>query len=203
MFSFRSRALSFVVLASAICTAASAKAQFYKLHQADIAVSGTGQFTTAVTDGNGNHLQTTDSTGFLLSAQEHPVAWAGVETNFGFNRFTEKFITQGNTASLTAPVNVYEATGAYMFHPHFRRFQPFVNVGGGALDFTPNAGANQWRGTGLVETGFDIPTSNRHFGFRVQGRALIYRGPNFDNSTVGTGKWVVTAEPSLGAFVRF
>ena len=201
---FRNRALSLLILACAAFTAISASAQFYKLHEADVAVGGTGQFTTAVTNGNGNHETTTDSTGFLLSLRDHPVAWAGVEVNYGFNRFTEQFATVGNTALATAPVDVHEATAAYMFHPHFLHLQPFVNVGGGALDFLPTqSGSNQWRGAGLTEVGFDVPTSNKHFGFRVQGRALIYRAPNFDTPVVATQKWVITTEPSLSAYIRF
>jgi hypothetical protein len=200
----RNRALSLLVLACAALTAACASAQIYELHQTDVAVGGTGQLTTAVTDGNGNHQTTTDSTGFLLSVREHPVAWAGVEVNYGFNHFSERFVTQGNTASANVPVSVHEATAAYLFHPHFRHLQPFVNVGGGALAFEPTQNvSSQWRGTGLTEVGFDVPTSNPHFGFRVQGRALIYRGPNFNDPVVSSEKWVITTEPSLSAYIRF
>jgi hypothetical protein len=200
----RNRARSLLVLACAACIAASASAQFYKLHETDVAVGGTGQLTTAVTDGNGNHQTTTDSTGFLLSVRDHPLAWAGVEVNYGFNRFSERFVTLGNTASASVQSNVHEASAAYMFHPHFAHLQPFVNVGGGALDFVPTQyGSNQWRGMGLTEVGLDIPTSNKHFGFRIQGRALIYRGPNFDTPLIATQKWVITTEPSLSAYIRF
>ena len=200
MLRLRSWALSLLVFACVL----SAKAQFYKLHQADVSVGATGQLTTAVTDGNGNHQLTTDSTGILASLRDHPLAWAGVEVNYGYNRFTEELVNQHNLASATVPVNVHEVSGAYMFHPHFKRLQPFVNIGGGGLDFVPITPENhQWRGFGLTELGFDIPTSNPHFGFRVQGRALIYRGPNFNIPEVGTSKWVVTTEPSLSAYIRF
>jgi hypothetical protein len=200
MLRFRSWALSLLVFACVL----PAKAQFYKLHEADVSVGGTGQLTTAVTEGNGNHQRTTDSTGLLLSLRDHPLAWAGVEVNYGYNRFTEDFITKGDQIHARVPVNVHELSGAYMFHPHFLHLQPFVNIGGGALDFVPTARpGDQWRGIGLTEVGFDVPTSNPHFGFRVQGRALIYRAPSFDISAVATQKWVVTTEPSLSAYIRF
>ncbi len=200
----RNRALYLLVLVCAAFTAVSARAQFYKLHEADVSVGGTGQLTTAVTDGNGNHQTTTDSTGFLLSVGDHPVAWAGVEVNYGFNRFSQRFVTKNDAVAASVQSNVHEASAAYMFHPHLRHLQPFVNVGGGALDFVPTqSGPNQWRGMGLTEVGFDIPTSNKHFGFRVQGRALIYRAPNFDAPLIATQKWVVTTEPSLSAYIRF
>ena len=201
---FRTRALYLpLALVFAALTAVSAQGQFYKLHQLDLSVGGTGQFTTAVTNGNGNHAATLDSPGFLLSMREHPVAWAGIELNYGYNRFSERFTPLGGSTFTDVKTNVHEATAAYMFHPHFRHLQPFVNVGGGALGFDPPSWATQWRGAGLTEVGLDVPTSNPHFGFRVQGRGLIYRGPNFYNKAFGTSKWVVTSEPSVSAFVRF
>ena len=200
MLRFGSWALSVLVFAYAL----SAKAQFYKLHEADVSVGATGQFTTVVTDGNGNQQFTTDSTGLLASFRDHPRPWAGVEANFGYTRFSEELINQHTFVSATVPVNAYEVSGAYMFHPHFKRLQPFINIGGGGLDFVPITPENsQWRGFGLTEVGFDIPTSNPHFGFRVQGRALIYRAPNFNIPEVGTSKWVITSEPSLSAYIRF
>ena len=67
----------------------------------------------------------------------------------------------------------------------------------------PANGQNQWRGAGLVELGFDIPTSNPHFGFRVQGRELIYRAPNYNQPALASKAWVGTSEPALGAWYRF
>ena len=132
----------------------------------------------------------------------HPVPWAGVEFNYSYTDTTEYF----NAArSYTAVKTQFqEATAAYVFHPHFRKLQPFVNIGGGAIDFLPAIqGPNQWRSVGLVEVGFDIPTSNPHFGFRAQGRALIYRAPNFFSSQISSKSWVSTNEPSFGAYIRF
>ena len=135
------------------------------------------------------------------------MAFAGIEVNYGYTEFSEYY----NTTDFRARVktDMHEATAAYVFHPHFRHYQPFVTIGGGAIDFVPQLGQNQWRGTGLVEAGFDIPTKNPHFGFRAEGRALIYRDPNFGSSTaanspsIGSKTWVVTDEPTVGAWYRF
>ena len=99
----------------------------------------------------------------------------------------------------------HEATAAYLFHPHFRKLQPFVGIGGGAIDFVPQNSvvSNQWRGAGLLEAGLDLPTGNPHLGFRVQGRSLIYRAPNFDSPAVSSRSWVATVEPTAGVYWRF
>jgi hypothetical protein len=206
------RLLRYTLPLALAVTGLSAHAQFYKLHNADVAVGGVGQFTTPLTSNEhsatGDNQQfTTNSAGVLVSLREHPVAWAGVELNYGYTRYQQRFAyyepSSTDTFNVTIPNDVHEATAAYMFHPHFFHLQPFVNIGGGALDFVGDGASNQWRGAGLLETGFDIPTSNKHFGFRVQGRSLYYRAPNFYTSQISTKSWVVTEEPSVSAYIRF
>ncbi len=196
--------LVFAVLGSA----ANMKAQFYKLHNADIAVGGTGNFTTTLTSNSSNQQYTTDSAGFIGSLRDHPVAWAGVELNYGYTHMTQQYAYTNNGSAVQQNIvsGVHEGTAAYMFHPHFFHIQPFVNVGGGALYFngsTLGTQESQWRGAGLVETGFDLPTHNRHFGFRVQGRTLIYRAPDYGTIKLSSRSWVATTQPSVSAYIRF
>ena len=205
----------------------SAHAQFYKLHGVTVLVGATGPFDTQlssnpssgsyqVSGSNGGVLNetvsnqqqfTTNSVGLVTSLQFHPRPWAGIEVNYGYRTYSE--IYQFNYSSTTIPqtsrvrTSSHEATGAYEFHPRHIPFQPFVNVGGGAIDFVPKYGQNQWRGAGLLEAGFDIPTHNPHFGFRVEGRSLFYRAPNFNTPAVSTSSWRATDEASVGTFYRF
>ncbi|MBW4039015.1 MAG: hypothetical protein HIU91_09110 [Acidobacteria bacterium] len=193
--------------------AVGAQAQFYKLHSPDIAMGGVGQFTTTLTSdgtnaGGTNQQFTTNSDGLLISFQEHPVAWAGVEFNYGFTRYSQRFgyympATPGVEHRRQFPNDVHEITAAYMFHARVFHLQPFINVGGGALDFMPDHYDHMWRGTGLVETGLDFPTKGGHLGFRIQGRTLIYRAPNFYRPRISTRSWVSTEEPSASVYIRF
>ena len=180
-------------------------AQFYKIHNADVAVGGTGQFTTSLTSQRYlPHQATTDSAGFLLSFREHPVSWAGIELNYQYSAFSERFVNTQSVPLANVPVAFHEGTGAYLIHTHFRHFQPLIGVGGGVLLFGPSGNyTDQLRGTGLFEIGFDIPTSNPHVGFRVQGRSLLYRAPNFDNAGLSSSRWVSTNQPSASVYYRF
>lgn len=187
----------------------SANAQFYKVHNLDLSGGGIGEYTRTLNSNSSTISNGTSNTfGGLFSVREHPFAFAGVEFNYSYTKFTEYYnanlpATVGSYTARTQ-TDMHEATAAYLFHPHFRRFQPFIGVGGGAVDFVPvNQGRNQWRGAGLLEAGFDIPTSNPHFGFRVTGRSLYYRSPNYGQPTLAAKSWVVTAQPSLGVFYRF
>lgn len=187
-------------------SALAAHAQFYKVHNSDVGLNAEGVFANRVlTSDTPNTLRTTDTTGFLFSFKEHPVPWAGIEFNYGYSKYANRFTDGFGVPSADIKATRHEATAAYIFHPHIKHLQPFVAVGGGYLGFIPIVGTipNQWRGTGLLETGFDIPTQNPHLGFRVQGRALFYREPNFFNSAISTETWVARPEPTAGVYFRF
>lgn len=207
--------------------ATGAQAQFNRLKGATISVSATQEFTTPLTNNAsavpatvgtppnalrqtvfGQEQGATSKPGVLASFGFHPVSWAGVEVNYQFVQFEQQysFFYSGSPSTRRyAPTAVafHEATAAYQFHPKHIKFQPYVNVGGGAVDFLPYLASNQWRAAGLVETGFDIPTKSPHLAIRIQGRVLIYRAPNFNNSAISTRGWVATEEPTAGLVYRF
>ncbi len=211
----------------ALLATAGAQAQFYKLHGASVALGATESFDTPLTSNSNtanfnvatptggvlnetvsNQQQyTTDAAGFLATLQFHPVAFAGVEVNYGFTHYSERYAYNYSSAANAQVTNVstyqHEATAAYVFHPRHIPFQPFVNIGGGGVDFLPHFGSNQWRGAGLVEAGFDIPTHVKRLALRVQGRSLIYRAPNFNNSVISTRQWRSQEQPSAAFVYRF
>lgn len=220
--------MSRLVPAVALLAATGVHAQFLQtLKGGTVALGATGQFSTPLTSGPStqtvsvptasgqfltetvsNQVQdTTTSAGFLFQLGLHPKPWAGIELNYGYSRYSElySFNYSGVSATqrLRVPVSTNEATAAYQFHPKHIPLQPFVNVGGGAIDFYPAFASNQWRGAGLVETGLDLPTPNKHIAFRIQGRALIYRAPNFQNAAISTRSWRVTEEPGASIVFRY
>ncbi|HEY0307161.1 MAG TPA: hypothetical protein VGB94_03315 [Acidobacteriaceae bacterium] len=202
----RNLTLSAVTL---VLSATAAQAQFYKLHNADLGVGATGQFTTPLKSGGPAKTGTTDSTGFLLTLRDHPVSWAGVELNYQYTKLSERYRYPVAGSPIIANASIqtgfHEATAAYLFHPHMPWVQPFVALGGGAIDFNPvDRSGNQWRGTGLVEVGMDLTSKkNPHIGFRVQGRTLIYRAPNFQTARLQSRTWVATSQPSVGVYYRW
>lgn len=221
-----SKYLPLTLFAAALTTSAQ-KVNYFHTHGASVSVGGTGQFSTILEQGStaGNYSiantrgaqqatavsnqqqYTTGSAGFVTSLAYHPKPWAGVEFNYGFTHYAERYAYNYAGTAATQKTSVvtdwHEATGAYQFHPKHIPFQPFVNIGGGAIDFNPRNASNQWRGAGLLEAGFDLPVHYSHIGFRVQGRSLYYRSPNFYNAAISTRSWRVTTEPSVSAFYRF
>jgi hypothetical protein len=212
--------------------ALSAQAQYLKTHDVSVSVGGMGQFSTVFTSNptdvtttapflpagtyavtvTQQHHATTDSAGGLATLQFHPVSWSGVELNYGFTHYQERFgfyyantSTPGALQQVRIPTDAHEATGAYLFHVRRIPFQPFMAIGGGAVDFDPRnvSATNQWRGAGLAELSFDLPVHWTHIGFRVEGRSLFYRSPNFYNSAISNRSWRATSEPVLSAYYRF
>jgi hypothetical protein len=218
------RTLSALLTLSAVSL--TAQAQYLKTHGASLSVGGTGQFSTilesdprytnftfpiqngTITTQTFNQQQfTTWSAGFVSSLQLHPVPWAGVAINYGFNHYQERYLYQYATNSSYGQTNVttdsHELTAGYLLHPKHIPFQPYVEIGGGSIGFYPTQGSTQWRGAGLLETGFDLPIKNEHIGFRISGRSLYYRAPNFGSGPISTHAWRVTEEPAVSAFYRF
>ncbi len=223
MFTLR-RSLPVVLALSA--SSLFAQDSYLKTHGATLSVGGTGQFSTILESNSGyvpftypiqngtattsifNQQQfTTWSAGFVTSLQFHPAPWAGVALNYGFTHYQERFVyqyaTNSSTGQTNVPTDAHEFTGGYLFHPKHIPLQPYVEVGGGAIDFAPSNASNQFRGAGLLETGIDLPIKNEHIGFRVSGRSLYYRSPNFYNQASSSRSWRVTEEPSVSAFYRF
>jgi hypothetical protein len=223
---FLSKILPVVFVATALAAHAQSKSTdkatgpFYKFHNADVGVAATGQFTTSITSQNIGgagevlpHQATSDSPGVLFTLRDHPFAWAGVEFNYQYSKFSERYFraprAQGlvYNPTLNTPVNVttsfHEATAAYLFHVKLHKLQPYVGIGGGGLDFVPTmVDRNQWRLAGLVDLGLDMPTHSR-LGFRLGARDLFYRAPNYYDSSLASSRWVSTEEPYGGVYVKF
>jgi hypothetical protein len=217
-----------------VLTGSLAHAQFVnrlKKDDASISVGGTGQFSTVLTSNptpvafsnptattvQNQRQDTTWSAGLVASMQLHPVSWAGIALNYGYTHYDERYsFTYANSPaiarSVSVPTDWHEATAGYLVHPKHIPFQPYMVIGGGAIDFAPSKGTtqfngpaapNQWRGAGLLEAGFDLPVKGTHFGFRVSGRSLYYRAPNYNTAQISTRSWRVTSEPAVSTYYRF
>ena len=210
---FQSKRFYLAVLAFAfLCAVNPSWGQFYKLHSANIGVGASGQFTSSLTDQNTGstgavlpHQATTDSPGVVVTLRDQPFSWAGIEVNYQYTKFSEKYVLEPGTRTVPLATNLHEATAAYVFHPRVHRVAPFLAVGGGAVDFTltdrqPNFN-NQWRGAGLVDVGFELRTHSR-LGFRIGARDLFYRAPDYKNAGLASGRWVSTEEPYAGVYFR-
>ena len=180
------------------------------VHDLDVGVAGTGQFTTSfsndvnVTAAGPLHVSTTNSAGALVTVRDEPLRFLDLEVNYQFTRFSERFTNvPGPSTTVFVPTSVHEFTGAYVLSLKRHAIKPYIALGGGYLLFEPSAQFHhQYHTTGLADIGFDVPTHTR-IGFRFGARALLYQAPGFDTAALTSARYVITTQPYLGAHYTF
>lgn len=196
-------------LALIACTVAllsvTASAQVYSLHNIDVSVGATEQFSTPVTTQAAEMYQsTTRSPGLLATVKVHPSSLIGFEANYQYSKFSLLYPSQNGGPEIEVPVRFQETTAAYLMHSHSEYFQPFVAFGAGVLFFDPRNGSGvRHQVNGLVNFGADFPLAGQHVGLTLQARTLYYRTPVLSGDNTATQRWSTSSEPSANFFVRF
>ncbi len=182
---------------------------YWQTHGFDLAASVNGRYQQDVTEQRPATTSPTEGLGLLVNVREHPVSWFGLELNYGYQRYSERFRSATTGASIgRLTQDQHEATAGYVFHIKTPGIQPFVTLGGGGLNFrgtkaNPQYG-NQWRGTYMYEVGFDfVSRSHPHFGVRVQEHGLFYKAPDYHVANLRSNGYIHQAMPSAGIFYRF
>jgi opacity protein-like surface antigen len=175
--------------------------------RSEISIQGTGFFTKD-TDGNGIRQHASDTGGFLVGYRYNFNRWLAAEANYGYDRNTQTYFgtTLGRVQS-----NIHQITGSAVVKlPGFARIQPYALAGGGALIFDPTGNASgsfagaseQTRGAFLYGVGADYVLA-KHWSLRAEYRGLVYKGPDFNQSSLNTDSWTHIAQPSAGIVFRF
>lgn len=182
---------------------------YWATHGFDLGASVNGRFQQVVTNQQPAQTDPTEGLGVLAQIRENPFPWFGLELNYGFNKYSERFTsTATGTAVGRFQQDQHEATAGYTFHFKTPGIQPFITVGGGGLNFRGTKANpqfdNQWRGTYMYEVGFDfVSRKHPHFGVRVQEHGLFYKAPDFYVATYRSNGYIHQAMPSAGLFYRF
>jgi hypothetical protein len=187
------------------------KSELTNLYDVSTGFGGTGLFTQSITNQtNVPHQAETGSVGFLTSFRDHPVRFLDIEVNYQYSSYTERFTPLTARPVLNVALAFHEFTAGYVFHRHPDRLHPlkplpFLVIGGGEIYFNPSPGRfnTQFRPTGLVELGADVPTFNPHVSYRLAGRVLPYRAPNFDRPEYATSAWHATIEPAISVILHY
>lgn len=136
---------------------------------------------------------------------------SGVEANYSYSHFTDKFVN--SSASARIQTGLQEATAAYVRSFNFKRFNPFLEAGGGMLFFTP---------IGYRSTSYDTEQSyeptvlfgggiayelSPSWDLRVQYRGHIIKGTNFGlknpPNDFSTDRRYIMSMPAIGFAYHF
>ena len=175
----------------------------------DISLSGTALIEPFIASSTDVQVHSNTAYGGLLSYRFMLTPSSAIEANYG--------ITYQNTLSfyanpVTYPVltRTQEISFAYVRSFTFRKFNPFVEGGPGAMIFLPirNSGTKtldvkQQMGVGaLYGAGFAYEISPS-FDIRAEYRGFVTKVPTFGDTEFNTAKWFNIFVPSVGVAYHF
>ncbi|MHB1958428.1 MAG: outer membrane protein [Acidobacteriaceae bacterium] len=155
-------------------------------------------------------LKSTLGMGLYLGYRYQLTTNGAVEANYSYSHFTSKFSAySAGTFNARVYTGLQEATGAYVRTFPFKKFNPFLEGGGGMLFFTPIG-----QGTTTYDTEQTyVPTVlfgggiayqlSPSWDLRVQYRGQIFNTPSYGISRYNTGRRYIMSQPAIGLAYHF
>jgi len=175
----------------------------------DVSISATAPFAPEVI---GNAIQRTSSTtlGFVASYRYLLTPRSGLEANYGYQQLTHYSVDSGK---LQGGVHVVqsELSLAYVYNLNFKRFNPFIEAGPGAMLFTTvnDAGSTVFDAKntnaigGLFGAGVAYELSPS-FDIRVEYRGFVVKTPDFGFTTsFNVNRYELLSTPAIGIAYHF
>jgi outer membrane immunogenic protein len=158
-------------------------------------------------------LKSTLGTGLYLGYRYLLTPNGAVEANYSYSHFTSKFTAYaGGTYNVRVYTGMQEATAAYVRTFPFKKFNPFLEGGGGILFFTP---------IGIKTTTYDTEQTESltvlfgggiayqlspSWDLRVQYRGQVFNTPDYGLTNVpnlSTGRRYIMSQPAIGFAYHF
>jgi len=188
----------------------SAMTAFGQESRQDVSVSATGVFGPQVT-GNAVHLTPTKTMGILASYRYMLTPRSALELNYGFAQNSDKYVTSF-IPNGRIHARQQELSAAYVYNLSFKRFNPFLEAGVGAMIFTPikdyltnNLDAKQNTNIGALFGGGVAYEISPSFDIRAEYRGFLVKAPDFStpNSDFKTNRYEVISTPAIGVAYHF
>ncbi len=155
-------------------------------------------------------LKSTLGTGLYLGYRYLLTANGAVEANYSYSHFTSKF-TANSCCTYNARIytGMQEATAAYVRTFPFKKFNPFLEGGGGMLFFTPIGTKTTTYDTEQTETlsvlfggglAYQLSPS---WDLRVQYRGQVFDTPDYGIKRYSTGRRYIMSQPAIGFAYHF
>ncbi|MGA3373384.1 MAG: outer membrane beta-barrel protein [Terracidiphilus sp.] len=209
--------IAIIAFLLAVCVAAGRAQE----SRQDISLSGTGLVEPFRGSSTDVYVHSNTAVGALLSYRFMLTPSYAVEGNYG--------ITYQNTIHYTSPsfgispnggipgykvlTRTQEASGAFVRTFNFRKFNPFVQAGGGELIFLPilNSGTTlhdtkQQNQMGFLYGGGIAYEVSPSFDIRAEYRGIVTRVPTFGETSgpnFTTNKWYNIYNPAIGVAYHF
>jgi len=177
----------------------------------DISISGTGLIEPFIASQTDVQVHSNGTWGALASYRFMLTPSSALEANYGITyQNTIKFVLPQFPKGVKVLTRTQEISAAYVRSFHYRKFNPFVEAGPGALIFLPirNTGtqtldAKQQTGVGGMYGAGIAYEISPSFDIRAEYRGFVTKVPNFGDSTFNTNKWFNIYYPAIGVAYHF
>jgi hypothetical protein len=191
-----------------------ARAAADSLSRTDVGLSVYGAFNES-TSGNDTAQSPSNAAGGLIELRYIRNPIIGYEATYAFNRANQRYAPStplpcppnpecGLPAEISA--NAHEVTGDWIASVKIANLRPFALAGVGLLLDVPSSGqtatSTSTKPVFVYGGGLDwglLP----HLGLRFQYRGNLYKAPDLTKLYTSTGAFTHTAEPMIGAYLRF
>jgi len=194
----------FLLIGIGLCGAAAAHAQ------TDVALSLYGAFS-GTTSGNDTLQSPSNAAGGMLELRHISNPLEGFEVAYSYNRANQAYSQigcPGDACPTPAAVsaNAHELSGNWLVSVHGANFRPFALAGVGLLLNEPSGSQSNTSSSDkpvfVYGAGLDWGLAP-HLGLRFQYRGNLYHAPDLTTVFSSTDKFTHTAEPMIGAYLRF
>jgi opacity protein-like surface antigen len=183
--------------------------------QTDVALSLYGTFTgTSNYNIDLEHQKSANAAGAIFEFRHIRNPLIGYEATYSLNRANQVYTYTGTTPAGSETgihpngisAHAHEITGDWIFSVQTGKLKPFALVGGGSMLTEPVSGQGQTKSSSeavfVYGAGLDWRLVS-HFGLRIQCRGNIYKAPNISTAYGTNHAFMHTAEPMVGAYVKF
>ncbi len=153
-------------------------------------------------------LRSTLGAGLYLGYRYYLTPNSAFEANYSYARFTSKFFTIAQNARVYT--SLQEATFAYVHRFDFRRWNPFLEAGGGMQFYSPlgsikttSYDTEQINRPTIIAGGGIAYELNPSWDLRVQYRSQIIVPTNYDLKYFKFNRRYIVSEPAIGFAYHF
>ena len=177
----------------------------------DISISGTAIIEPFIASQTDVQVHSNYALGALVSYRFMLTPSSALEANYGITyQNTIKFVLPQFPNGIKVLTRTQEASAAYVHTFNYKKFNPFVEAGPGALILLPirNSGTTTLDVKQATDVGalygagvaYEISPS---FDIRAEYRGFVTKVPTFGDATFNTNKWFNVFNPTIGVAYHF
>jgi opacity protein-like surface antigen len=198
--------IALIALLLAVCVAAGRAQE----SRQDISLSGTGLIEPFISSSTDVQVHSNTAIGALASYRYMLTPSSALEANYGISVHPNKINYYVNPNHYQVYTRNQEISFAYVRSFTFRKFNPFVEAGLGALIFSPLRDSKtttldakrQTNFSGIYGAGIAYEISPS-FDIRMEYRGVVTKVPTFSDSQFTTNKWYNVYNPTVGVAYHF